>query len=175
MKNLKLILIILVIFLLVPSVNAKNIDTDKIDFNKVKFTETQNPVTYKYILDYANMLYEKINADIPFKENWYMEYRYKLHTDGTISDLKPMPLNIPYKGKPINKLFEEFLVNTTPPPFPENMEIGDVYIELHASSYLTDKMLIYYLRDNDGALYPGNHISIYIPVKIYQKMFKFYR
>lgn len=175
MKNLKLILIILVIFLLVPSVNAKNIDTDKIDFNKVKFTETQNPVTYKYILDYANMLYDKINTDIPFKESWGLEYRYKLHTDGTISDLKPMPLNIPYKGKPINKLFEEFIINTTPPPFPENMEIGDVYIELYVDTTTVEEIEIYYLRENGGALYPGNHISIYIPVKNYQKIFKFYR
>jgi len=160
MKNLKLILIILVIFLLVPSVNAKNIDTDKIDFNKVKFTETQNHVTYKYILDYANMLYEKINADIPFKESWGLEYRYKLHTNGTISE---------------NKLFEEFIVNTTPPPFPENMEIGDVYIELYVDTYVVDKITIYYLRENEGALYPGNRISIHIPVKNYQKIFKFYR
>ena len=175
MKNLKLILIILVIFLLVPSVNAKKINTEDLNFRMMQFNETENSVTYRYILDYANMLYDKINTDIPFKESWGLEYRYKLHTDGTISDLKPMPLNIPYKGKPINKLFEEFIVNTTPPPFPENMEIGDVYIELHVSSYLTDEMLIYYLRDNDGALYPGNHISIFIPVKIYQKMFKFYR
>ena len=175
MKNLKLILIILVIFLLVPSVNAKNIDTDKIDFNKVKFTETRNPVTYKYILDYANMLYDKINTDIPFKESWGLEYRYKLHIDGTISDLKPMPLNIPYKGKPINKLFEEFIVNTTPPPFPENMEIGDVYIELYVDTTTVEEIEIYYLRRSDRAPQPGNYISIYIPVKNYQKIFKFYR
>ena len=101
MKNLKLILIILVIFLLVPSVNAKNINTEDLNFRMMQFNETENSVTYRYILDYANMLYDKINADILFKENWYMEYRYKLHADGTISDLKPMPLNTPYKGKTI--------------------------------------------------------------------------
>ena len=176
MKNItKLILSIFFIFSFVSPVFAQKIDTDKIDFNVVKFTATKNTVTYNYILDYANMLYEKINTTIPFKENWGLEYRYKLHTDVTISDLKPMPLNTPYKGKPINKLFEEFLVNTTPPPFPENMEIGDVYIELLVDTYVVDKITIYYLRDNDGAPNPGNYISIHIPVKNYQKLFKFYR
>ena len=176
MKNItRIILSIFFIFSFALPVFAQKIDTDKIDFNVVKFTATKNTVTYNYILDYANMLYEKINTTIPFKENWGLEYRYKLHTDGTISDLKPMPLNTPYKGKPINKLFEEFLVNTTPPPFPENMEIGDVYIELLVDTYVVDKITIYYLRDNDGAPNPGNYISIHIPVKNYQKLFKFYR
>ena len=67
MKNLKLILIILVIFLLVPSVNAKNINTEDLNFRMMQFNETENSVTYRYILDYANMLYDKINADILFK------------------------------------------------------------------------------------------------------------
>ncbi len=175
MKNLKLILIILVIFLLVPSVNAKNINTEDLNFRMMQFNETENSVTYRYILDYANMLYNKINADILFKENWYMEYRYKLHADGTISDLKPMPLNTPYKGKTINKLFEKLLKDTTPPPFPNNMEIGDVYIELQANSFVSDKIIIHFLRYNEGAPIKGNHIDIYIPVKNCQKIFKFYR
>ena len=176
MKNItRIILSVIFTLYLISPVFAQKIDTDKIDFNVVKFTATKNTITYNYILDYANMLYEKINTTIPFKENWFMEYRYKLHTDGTISDLKPMPLNTPYKGKPINKLFEEFLVNTTPPPYPKNMEIGDVYIELHANVFVTDKIEIYYLRDNDGAPNPGNYIAIDIPIKNYQKLFKFYR
>lgn len=176
MKNVsRAILSIFIIFLLATPTFAQKIDTDKINFDVVKFTETKNPVTYKYILDYANMLYEKINTTIPFKENWGLEYRYKLHTDGSITDLKPMPLNTPYKGKPINKIFEEFLISTPPPPFPDNMEIGDVYIELYVDTYIVDKITIYYLRRSVRAPQPGNYIYIHIPVKNYQKIFKFYR
>ena len=176
MKNItRIILSVILTLCLISPVFAQKIDTDKIDFNVVKFTATKNTVTYNYILDYANMLYEKINTTIPFKENWYMEYRYKLHADGTISDLKPMPLNTPYKGKTINKLFEKLLKDTTPPPFPNNMEIGDVYIELQANSFVSDKIIIHFLRYNEGAPIKGNHIDIYIPVKNCQKIFKFYR
>ena len=55
------------------------------------------------------------------------------------------------------------------------MEIGDVYIELHANVFVTDKIEIYYLRRSDRAPQPGNYIAIDIPIKNYQKLFKFYR
>ena len=54
-------------------------------------------------------------------------------------------------------------------------KIGDVYIELHVDTFVVDKTTIYFLRRNDGAPQAGNYVSIYIHVKIYQKMFKFYR
>ena len=48
------------------------------------------------------------------------------------------------------------------------MEIGDVYVEFNVVTDLKDETHLYFLRANDGALYPVNNISIYIHKNISQ-------
>ncbi|MBR2526703.1 hypothetical protein IKE67_09585, partial [bacterium] len=101
-----LILIILLNILTIPFVKANEIvvqnseeitksdeiQTKKdVDFKKMRFNEKENPVTYKYFKDYADLLRSNINFNKfyffgyrPQNQGWYMKYHYKLHKDGTI-------------------------------------------------------------------------------------------
>ena len=157
---------ILVILTFISPVFANNINTDELDLRKMNFSPTENPVAYKYFVDYTDMLRSKIDFK-KMRPTWIMEYRYKIHSDGTISDLQPMLLNTPYEGTKINKYFEDILLNNPPPPYPENMEIGDVYIEFSAELDLKTKTTIMPTRNNEGTLYAGNCIII----SLYQKTF----
>ena len=66
---------------------AEKINTDKLIFGKMRFSPTENPVTYNYFVEYADMLRSKVDFK-KYKRYWLASYRYKVHTDGTISDLK---------------------------------------------------------------------------------------
>lgn len=160
MKKIKYILIIFCLIFISP-VFANNINTDERDFLRMKFSPTENPVTYQYFVDYADMLRSKIDFK-KMKPTWGMEYRYKVHSDGTISDLEPMPLNVPYECTKINEYFENLLLNNPPPPYPENMEIGDVYVHFYAELDLKTGTDMYFLSNEEGAYYSGNYISIYL-------------
>ena len=158
MKKIKYILIVFSLIFISP-VLANNINTDEMDFLRMKFSPSENPVTYQYFVDYADMLRSKIDFK-KMKPTWAMNYRYKVHSDGTISDLEPMIYNRPYECTKINEYFENILLNNPPPPYPENMEIGDVYVHFHAELDLETKTDIYYFRENDGAFYYGNNVNI---------------
>ena len=171
-KYIKLhVLFLFISLMFISPVFANNINRDNFDFNKMRFSQTENPVTYKYFVDYADMLRSKIDFK-KMRPTWGIEYRYKVHSNGTISDLQPMPLNTPYEGTKINKYFEDLLLNNPPPPYPENMEIGDVYINFHAGLDLKTETNLYFIRNNDGAYYPGNYISIYLYHKTFSNVVK---
>ena len=145
--------------------NAK----DTVDFSKMRFSENENPVTYKYFNDYADLLRSKINFNKfyffgykPF-DDWYMSYHYRLHKDGTISELQPTLENHPRKGKPINKYYENIIQTVLPPPFPENMEIGDIDVILIVSTEVRTKTEILFL--NLSGIYQGNTVIM----RIYKK------
>ena len=164
-KYIKLHVLFLFISLMFTSpVFANNINRDNFDFKEMRFNQTENPVTYKYFVDYADMLRSKIDFK-KMRPTWGIEYRYKVHSNGTISDLQPMLLNTPYEGTKINKYFEDILLNNPPPPYPENMEIGDVYINFHAGLDLKTETNLYFIGNNNDAYYPGNYISIYLTSK----------
>lgn len=171
-KYIKLhVLFLFISLMFISPVFANNINRDNFDFNKMRFSQTENPITYKYFVDYADMLRSKIDFK-KMRPTWIMEYRYKIHSNGTISDLQPMLLNTPYEGTKINKYFEDILLNNPPPPYPENMEIGDVYIEFTAELDLKTKTNLYFIRNNDGAYYPGNNVSIYLYHKTFSNVVK---
>ncbi len=145
--------------------NAK----DTVDFSKMRFSENENPVTYKYFNDYADLLRSKINFNKfyffgykPF-DDWYMSYHYRLHKDGTISDLQPTLENHPRKGKPINKYYENIIQTVLPPPFPEKMEIGDVDVILIISTEVKTKTEFLFLKES--GIYQGNTVIM----RIYKK------
>ena len=164
-KYIKLhILFLFISLMFISPVFANNINTDELDFLQLEFSPTENPVAYKYFIDYTDMLRSKIDFK-KMRPTWIMEYRYKIHSDGTISDLQPMLLNTPYEGTKINKYFEDILLNNPPPPYPENMEIGDVYVEFFAELDLQTGTDLYFIKNNDGAYYPGNSVSIYLTSK----------
>jgi hypothetical protein len=161
-KIIRISIIILVLFIFTPFVFANNINTEDLDFNHMEFSETENPVTYKYFNDYADMLRSKINYK-KYKRFWLMSYRYKLHSDGTISELSPTPLNTPYEGTKKNEYFESILLDNLPPKFPENMEIGDVYIQLYASRNCEKtETKIYYTKGYYFTIFYGNEVIIFL-------------
>ncbi len=171
-KYIKLhVLFLFISLMFISPVFANNINTDELDFLQLEFSPTENPVAYKYFIDYTDMLRSKIDFK-KMRPTWIMEYRYKIHSDGTISDLQPMLLNTPYEGTKINKYFEDILLNNPPPPYPKNMEIGDVYIHFSAELDLEDKTIIRPFRNNDGAYYPGNHITIILNHKTFSNVVK---
>ena len=188
---MKKIYILLLIILIIPTVNAdelvfsndeKQIE-NTVDFSKMRFSENENPVTYKYFNDYADLLRSKINFNKfyffgykPF-DDWYMSYHYRLHKDGTISELQPTLENHPRKGKPINKYYENIIQTVLPPPFPEKMEIGDVDVILVVERTVGTKTDMYFL--NETGIYQGNTVSIYIKKKtwecVIQRVYEYFR
>lgn len=154
-----------------------------VDFSKMRFNENENPVTYKYFTDYADLLRKNINFNKfyffgyrPFND-WYMSYHYKLHKDGTISDLKPTLENSPRGGKPINKYYENIIQTVLPPPFPDNIEIGDVDVILVVYRTAGTKTDLYFL--NQSGIYQGNTVNIYITKKtwecVMQRVYEYFR
>ena len=195
-----LILIILLNFLTVPFVKANEtvvqsseeitksdeIQTKKdVDFKKMRFNEKENPVTYKYFKDYADLLRSNINFNKfyffgyrPQNQGWYMSYHYKLHKDGTISELSPTLENSPHEGKPINKYYENIIQTVLPPHFPADMEIGDdVYVILVVERAEGTKTDMYFL--NETGIYQGNTVHIYIQKKtwecVMQRVYGYFR
>jgi len=151
-------------------VTEKN--TEKVvDFKKMRFSETENPVTYKYFNDYADLLRSNIDFNKfyffgfrPKDLGWYMKYHYKLHKDGTISELSSALGCSPREGKPINKYYENIIKTVLPPPFPNNMEIGDdVYIILIVERKARTRTEILFL--NLSGIYEGNTVIM----RIYKK------
>ena len=171
-KYIKLhVLFLFISLMFISPVFANNINTDELDLRKMNFSPTENPVAYKYFIDYTDMLRNKIDFK-KMRPTWIMEYRYKVHSNGTISDLQPMLLNTPYEGTKINKYFEDILLNNPPPPYPENMEIGDVYIEFSAELDLKTETTIMPTRNNEGTLYAGNCIIISLYHKTFSNVVK---
>ena len=176
MKNIYILLTIIILNTLILSasfadeivkVNSDNNTENIVDFSKMRFNENENPVTYKYFNDYADLLRSKINFNKfyffgyrPQNQGWYMSYHYTLHKDGTISDLQPTLENSPRRGKPINKYYENIIQTILPPPFPENMEIGDVDVILVVERKAKTRTEILFL--NETGIYQGNTVSIYI-------------
>ncbi len=163
--KIRYIYILIVIFYTL-TLNTAIADEKVVDFSKMRFNENENPVTYKYFNDYADLLRSKINFNKfyffgyrPFND-WYMSYHYTLHKDGTISDLQPTLENSPRRGKPINKYYENIIQTILPPPFPENMEIGDVDVILVVERKARTRTEILFL--NETGIYQGNTVSIYI-------------
>ena len=152
-----------------------NNEKEDIDFSKMRFNENENPVTYKYFNDYADLLRKNINFNKfyffgyrPQNQGWYMSYHYKLHKDGTISELQPTLENSPRKGKPINKYYENIIQNVLPPPFPNNMEIGDVYVILIVETKARTRTEILFIKES--GIYQGNTVNIRIYKKSWDKV-----
>ena len=178
MKNICILLSIIIFNTLILSaafadeivkVNSDNNTENIVDFSKMRFNENENPVTYKYFNDYADLLRSKINFNKfyffgyrPFND-WYMSYHYTLHKDGTISDLQPTLENSPRRGKPINKYYENIIQTVLPPPFPENMEIGDVDVILIVERKARTRTEILFL--NLSGIHQGNTVIM----RIYKK------
>ena len=146
--------------------NAK----DVVDFSKMRFSENENPVTYKYFQDYADLLRSHIDFNKfyffgyrPQNQGWYMKYHYRLHKDGTISDLSSALGCSPRNGKPINKYYENLIQTVLPPPFPENMEIGDIDVILIISTEVKTKTEFLFLKES--GIYQGNTVIM----RIYKK------
>ncbi len=179
MKNICILLSIIILNTLILSasfadeivkVNNNNNTENTVDFSKMRFNENENPVTYKYFNDYADLLRSKINFNKfyffgyrPQNQGWYMKYHYTLHKDGTISDLSSALGCSPRNGKPINKYYENIIQTVLPPPFPENMEIGDVDIILIVSTETKTKTEILFLKET--GIYQGNTVIM----RIYKK------
>ncbi|MBR1943144.1 hypothetical protein IJ843_05360 [bacterium] len=175
----KLYIILLLMILIVSAVNAdelevqndKKNDENVVDFSKMKFSENENPVTYKYFQDYADLLRSNIDFNKfyffgfrPKDLGWYMKYHYKLHKDGTISELSSALGCSPREGKPINKYYENIIKTVLPPSFPDNMEIGDdVYVILIVERKARTRTEILFL--NLSGIYEGNTVII----RIYKK------
>lgn len=160
MKKIIVNLVLIFVFsFFVPSVYAKKVNTEDLDFRFMKFNSVENPVTYNYFVKYADLLFSKMDFK---KISIYggIEYKYVLHTDGTITDLKSLPLNQFDDGTKLDKYYRDIIMKNPPPPYPENMEIGDILVSLYAEKDLKTKIKIRYLRDNQGSITPGNNISI---------------
>ena len=155
----KLILLILSLIILPSMVCANGIKTEDLNFNFMQFSPTENPVTYNYFKEYADMLRSKVDFK-RVKMLYVVEYRYRLHSDGTITELKPMPLNYPREGTELDKYFRDWILNNPPPPYPKGMEIGDVYVEISLVIGTKTETEIGYYWDKPGALYPGNKVMI---------------
>ena len=160
MKKIIVNLVLISVFsLFVPSVYAKKVNTEDLDFMPMEFNSVENPVTYNYFVKYADLLFSKMDFK---KISIYgvIEYKYILHTDGTITDLKSMPLNQHDDGTKLDKYYRDIIMKNSPPPYPENMEIGDVLIYVSAIKDLKDEVLVKYLRGNEGSTTPGNYVNI---------------
>ena len=161
--------------------NEMQEETDKnlenvVDFSKMRFNENENPITYKYFNDYADLLRSKIKFNKfyffgyrPFND-WYMSYHYKLHKDGTISELQPTLENSPRSGKPINKYYENIIQTVLPPSYPKNMEIGDVDVTLVVSTETKTKTEILFIKES--GIYQGNTVIIYLHKKSWDSVIR---
>ena len=157
----KLLILLLSLIILPTIVYANGIKTEDLNFLFTEFSPTENPVTYNYFKEYADMLRSKLDFK-RIKTSWVIEYRYKLHTDGTITDLISMPLNYPREGTELDEYFRNWILDNPPPPYPKDMEIGDVYVEVVLETHLKTVTEVNYYWDKPKALYPGNKVDIYM-------------
>ena len=161
--------------------NEMQEETDKnlenvVDFSKMRFNENENPITYKYFNDYADLLRSKIKFNKfyffgyrPFND-WYMKYHYKLHKDGSISELHSALGCSPRSGKPINKYYENIIQTVLPPSYPKNMEIGDVDVTLVVSTETKTKTEILFIKES--GIYQGNTVIIYLHKKSWDSVIR---
>lgn len=161
---INLVLIFAFSLFFVPSVYAKKVNTEDLDFRFMKFNSVENPITYNYFVKYADLLFNKMDFK---KISIYgvVEYKYMLHTDGTITDLQSMPLNQYEDGTKLDKYYRDIILNNTPPPYPKNMEIGDVLIYVVAIKDLETKTKLRFYRGNEGSTTPGNYVYIHLNKK----------
>ena len=90
------------------------------------FNSYENPIYYKYMDNYLNILGEAYAKIKFFSANVLVSFEYKLHKDGTISDLKIDSLSAKLSQKKIRKLLEDNL----PPKFYNGMNEEYVNIEV---------------------------------------------
>ena len=143
---------------------ANGIKTEDLDFLFMQFSPTENPVTYNYFKKYADMLRSKVDFK-RVKMFYVVEYRYRVHSDGTITELNPMPLNYPREGTELDEYFRNWILDNPPPPYPKGMEIGDVYVEISLVIGTKTDTEVDYCWDRPRALYPGNKVKIYMEQK----------
>ena len=160
-----LVYIFICSFFVLP-VSAKVINTNRdLDFNKMKFSPTENPVTYQYFVDYADMLCRKINF-VKLNPSWGIYFDYMINVDGSVSNLTNSML--PNSKRTNNYYLGRFLMDNPPPPYPDNMEIGYVDVHLYIQNSTKNETFIYFKNNkSEKSLYKGNQVFI----AIYRKSF----
>ncbi len=157
MKKIKRIILVILLLMFMPQVMGQE---NKLNFNEMKFSETENPITYKYFQDYADTLRGKIDFARYFRY-WTIGYRFVLHKDGVITNIKYLPFtNVCYRNTDVANHVNEIFLKNTPPPYPEGMEIDDVCVELHITPWNKDATKIYYSENSKN--YIRNTVTIYI-------------
>lgn len=99
--------------------------------NGRSFNAYDNPVYYKYFDDYMNILGEEFGKIKFYRINILVEFYYKIHKDGTISDLKVGQ----YTNSPMNaKKLKQLVENNLPPKFYDGMDEEWVNVNLDFST-----------------------------------------
>lgn len=87
--------------------------------NGRNFNAYENPVYYKYFDDYMNILGEEFGKIKFYRGNIFVEFYYKIHKDGTISDFRVDAFSdVLINAKKLRELVEKNL----PPKFYEGMD-----------------------------------------------------
>ncbi len=90
-------------------------------------TSESHPLWYKYLDDYTNQLYNAFDPTKCRRHNGYgMSFMYNIKSDGTIYNLR----GLVYKSK-IEKYVRKLILETTPPPFPKELEDHDIRIDIY--------------------------------------------
>jgi hypothetical protein len=88
-----------------------------------------NPIIFAYIKDYAYQLSHVFDAK---KVRWPLvcsNVNYTLYKDGTISKPKT------YFQTPLDQYVKKLIKNNLPPPFPKEMEVEQVKIDMYFCKY----------------------------------------
>lgn len=158
------VVVLLYVFLVLPAF-AQYINTDELNFNEMTFSPTENPVTYQYFVDYADMLRRKINF-VKLNPSWGIYFDYMINVDGSVSNLTNSML--PNSKRTNNYYLGRFLMDNPPPPYPDDMEIGYVDVHLYIQNDTKDETFIYFKNnESEKSLYKGNQVFI----AIYKKSF----
>ena len=116
-----------------------------------EFNSYENPVYYKYMDNYLNILGEAFSKIKFYRINICVIFEYRLNKDGTISDFEVDPLsNTPLNEKKLRKLVE----NNLPPAFYEGMdrEYVNMQVAFGTSGYSDSYSMDYfssYSKDNE--------------------------
>jgi hypothetical protein len=90
-------------------------------------TLESHPLWYKYLDDYTNQLYNAFDPTKFRRHNGYgTTYTYIINKGGSVTWISKLV----YKSK-IEKYVRNLILETTPPPFPKELQDDDIRIDIY--------------------------------------------
>lgn len=122
MRKILTLLFIMITFIFGSFAKCENLPD--LSYRK-QLNSEDNPVYYKYMEDYFNILKKAFYADKCNKNHVGGGYKYIVHKDGSITDVKMFLID----EEEFNEIIKSIILNNPPPPFYEGMDVEEMHFE----------------------------------------------